>query len=422
MRTLPLLAAALLAVQAEDFQKRVHTDGSRVYVDDEVLFEGPWRQAEVKVVDFGGSSAKQIFGEFEPWKQIVVLIDQQERLRIPVRSLVKPIRWPPHRLDEVKPTLKKLTETVGAKKILIALVSTENADFEIYRGPEYETRAERSAGSFTIYLKGQILYRISLPELPRPRVEDVVSALNQSRLKAGVGPVRTVPAFCKACDLHALYLAKNESHGLSGHDEDPKGVGYTEEGARAGKRSVISPFAPHESPAGAIESLMATLYHRIALLNPSISGIGVGWANRPDGLGFLVVDVGNSDGPADPKLFPIVYPVNGQEEVPLEFGLGARESPNPLPEPDAVGGYPITIQIPERAGRSCDVEVLMTEGDVPVQFWFSTPDLPARKDWPQPGVICLIPKERLKPGKTYHVKFRDRLSGLEKEWSFSTKK
>ena len=35
---------------------------------------------------------------------------------------------------------------------------------------------------------------------------------------------------------------------------------------------------------------MSTLYHRVALLSPAVGEIGVGWANRKDGLGFLVVD------------------------------------------------------------------------------------------------------------------------------------
>jgi hypothetical protein len=422
MTTLRVVLLLALLSQADDFQKRVRMDGSKVLVDDQVLYDGPWKNAEVTVVDFTGKRAKQTFGSFEPWKQIVLSVDGEERLRLPVKSLAKPMAWPPFRLDDVKPALKKLTETVGGKKTFVALVSTEKADFEIYRGPEYETRAERTAGSFTVFLNGDLLYRVSRPSKPPPRVEDVVMALNLQRVRAGLGVTRPLPALSKSCDLHALYLTKNESRGLSGHEEDPRGVGYTEEGARAGKRSVISPFAPHESPVEAVDSLMATLYHRVALLNPAVGEIGVGWASRRDGLGFLVVDVGGSDVRPDAKLFPIVYPVNGQEEVPLEFGLGGREAPNPIPDDGSSGGYPVTIQIPERRGRSCDAEVQLLDGTNPVACWLSTPDAPARKDWPQPGVLCLIPKEKLKPATTYTARFQDRLSGLEKEWSFSTRK
>ena len=422
MKILAPLFALLVLAQSDDFQKRVRMDGTRILVDDKVLYEGPWKNASVNVVDFTGKRARQTFREHEPWKQIVLSIDGEERLRIPVQSLTKPIAWPPVRLDEVQPAIKKLTETVGAKKTFVALVSSDKADFEIYRGPEYETRAERTAASFTVTLNGDVLYRVSRTAKPPPRVEDVVMAINLQRVKAGVGVTRPAPALSKACDLHALYLTKNEPRGLSGHEEDPKGVGATEEGARAGKRSVISPFSPHDSPVDAIESLLATLYHRVALLNPAVGEIGVGWANRKDGLGFVVIDVGGSDVRPDAKLYPIVYPVNGQEDVPLDFGLGGRETPNPLPDDGTVAGYPITIQIPERRGKGCEAEVQLLTGGTEVASWVSTPDSPARKDWPQPGVICLIPKEKLKPGMAYTVRFKDRLSGLEKEWSFSTRK
>jgi len=422
MSSLSAVFLALLLAQTDDFQKRVRIEGSRLIADDQVLYEGPWMKAEVSIADVGGKKAREFFGEHQPWKQVVVTIDGEERLRLPVRSLAKPIAWPPTRPEELKPQLKKLTETVGNRKSFVALISTDKADLEIYRGPEYETKVERTLSSFTVYLNNEVLYRISRPDRPPARVEDVVMAIILKRLKAGLGVIRPIPGLSKGCDLHALYLTKNDPRGLSAHEEDPRATGFTEEGARAGKRSVISPFPPHETPVEAVESLMATLYHRIALLNPTVVEVGVGWANRRDGLGFLVVDVGGVDSRPDAKLYPIVYPVNGQEDVPLDFCLGARENPNPIPEDGTVAGYPVTIQIPERRGRGTDAEVRLFAGETEVSCWLSTPDSPARKDWPQPGVLCLIPREKLRPSTLYSVRFKDRLSGLEKEWSFSTRK
>ncbi|HEV3026680.1 MAG TPA: hypothetical protein VG457_03865 [Planctomycetota bacterium] len=422
MCSLPVVFLALLLAQTDDFQKRVRTDAGRILADDQVLYEGSWKTAEVTVVDFGGKRAREFFGEHPPWKQVVVTIDGEERLRLPIRSTARPIAWPPTRPEEIRPQLKKLTETVGPKRCLVALISTDQADLEIYRGPEYETKVERTPSSFTVTLNGEVLYRVSRPDRPPPRIEDVVLAINLKRVTAGLGVVRPIAGLNKGCDLHALYLTKNDARGLSAHEEDPRATGYTEEGARAGRRSVISPFPPHQTPVEAVESLMATLYHRVALLNPTVVDLGVGWANRRDGLGFLVVDVGGVGSKADSGLFPIVYPVNGQEEVPLDFCLGARENPNPIPDDGTVGGYPVTVQIPERRGRGCDAELRLFAGETEVACWLSTPDAPARKDWPQPGVLCLIPKEKLHPATLYLVRFKDRLSGLEKEWSFRTRK
>jgi hypothetical protein len=422
MSMVAAILLALLQTPTDEFQKRVRIDGNRVLVDDQILYEGPWRKADVKIADVGGKKARAFFENDTPWKQVVVLIDGEERARLPVKSLARPVAWPPTRLDDVKPAVKKLTETIGGRKSFVVLVSTDKDDIEIYRGPEYETKVDRTMSSFTVTLGGEVLYRLSKPDRPPPRVDEVILALNFVRLKAGLGLVRPVPGLSRGCDLHALYLTKNDARGLSAHEEDPKAIGYTEEGARSGKRSVISPFPPQQSPVEAVDSLMATLYHRVAILNPAVSEVGVGWAYRRDGLGFLVVDVGGSDGRPESKLFPIVYPVNGQEDVPLDFGLGARENPNPIPDDGTVGGYPVTVQIPERRGRGADAELRLFTGETEVAGWLSTPDAPARKDWPQPGVLCLIPRERLRPGTSYTVKFRDRLSALEKEWTFTTRK
>src|SRR5207244_10638564 len=113
---------ALLLVQNDDFQKRVRIDGLKVRVDEQILHDGPWKDAKVDVVDFTGKRAKQTFGAFEPWKQIVLTVDGEERLRIPVRSLAKPIAWPPLRLDEVQPSVKKLSETVNGKKSFVVQI------------------------------------------------------------------------------------------------------------------------------------------------------------------------------------------------------------------------------------------------------------------------------------------------------------
>jgi uncharacterized protein YkwD len=413
LRVLPLLA---LLAQAEDFQKRVRIDGQKVFVDDTLLYEGPWQKADVSVVDFTGKKARATFGPYLVWKQVVLTVDGEEKLRLPVPSLRKPIAWPPLRLEEVKPLLKKLTETQDGKKTFVVLLSTEKGDAEIYRGPVYEARVERTVGAFSVLLNEEVLYRVTRSSKPSARGEDVATALNAYRLRAGLEVARLSPALSKGCDLHALYLAKNEFRGLSGHDEDPKGTGYTEEGARAGKRSVISPFNPHESPVDALDSLMATLYHRVSLLQPGLSEVGVGWAYRKDGLGYLVVDVGSLEARVDPKVYPIVYPVDGQREVPREFGLGSRETPNPVPEEGAAPGYPVTVQLPER--RPADPELRLYQGGQEVSCWLSTPERPARKDWPQAGVACLIPKEKLKAEATYTVRFQDR--ALRKEWSFTT--
>src|SRR5256885_12232460 len=71
----------------------------------------------------------------------------------------------------------------------------------------------------------------------------VVDRINVHRKAAGLEPVAIDPALSKGCAAHAEYLVKNADHpstqGLGLHGEDATLPGYTQEGERAGKASVI---------------------------------------------------------------------------------------------------------------------------------------------------------------------------------------
>lgn len=406
-----ILAALALLAQEDGFEKRVRTEPGRVLVDDTVVYEGPWSKAGVTVEEFAANDDPDVV----PWKQVVVRIDGEERVRVPVPSLDAPIAWPPLRKEELRPVLKKLTQSTGDVDTLSLFVVTERDRHLIYRGPPAPTRIERTVGAFSVILADRVLYRVTGSRRPKARPEDVLEAVNRHRRRAGVPGVTLSPELSKACDLHALYMVKNEPEGLDGHEEDPDGIGYTPEGAKAGERSVISAFAAHESPADAFESLMATLYHRVSVLHPGVSEIGVGWAYRKDGPGHLVVDVGSRGRPVDPDRWPVVYPGPGQEGVPLEFALGSRETPDPLPPGVRSAGYPVTVMYPPGATPRDPRPRLLADGKE-IPCWVSTPQAPAREDWPQPGVVCLIPKSKLRPGTTYVVRVGDR------EWFFNTAK
>lgn len=408
-----MLLTLLLLLQGDDVQSRVKVDATRVHFDDRVLFEGTWRSARVSVRELPTGRA--------PWTSLLVMVDGEERVRIPLRSLARPVAWPPLEAEALRPAIKRQMETVEDKKTLTVFVGTDKGDFEIYRGDPAETRVERTPEAFTVYLADRPLYRVARRSRRAATPDELLAAVNAYRERAKVPRVRLTPSLSRACDLHALYLAKNDWKGLSGHEEDPKGAGYTDEGARAGKRSVISPFHGHETPLEGLDSLMATLYHRVSVLHPPLTDVGAGWAWRRDGLGYLVMDVGNADAKHDPKLWPVLYPAPGQAEVPLEFGLGARENPNPLPEGVDTAGYPITIQFPEKT-KLQELELTMSEGGRDVPGYLSTPDAPAREDWPQPGVVALIPKLKLKPGTSYVVRLRYRELGAVREWTFTTRK
>jgi uncharacterized protein YkwD len=115
--------------------------------------------------------------------------------------------------------------------------------------------------------------------------------LNECRRLAGLRPVRLDPELSSGCLAHARYVARNEGRrelqGLGIHNEDPSLPGHTPEGARAGKAAVIAVMA---SPLDAIDSWVATLYHRVPLLNPDLERVGFGCARRTDQHWVPVLD------------------------------------------------------------------------------------------------------------------------------------
>ncbi|HXX93759.1 MAG TPA: hypothetical protein VEN81_09000, partial [Planctomycetota bacterium] len=191
---LRLIAVCALLGQSgsEELQKRVRVDGQRIYVDDQLLYDGPWLRSEVVVRDIAG------------WKHVIVNADGEERVRIPVRSIAKPISWPPTTLEEVRPLIKKLTEERDGKITFTVIVTTEHGEFPVYVGPPGETKVERTADAFVIRLGDKVIYRVSRAPRPTPRPEAVLEAVNGYRARAGLGKVRLSPSLSRACDLHAL--------------------------------------------------------------------------------------------------------------------------------------------------------------------------------------------------------------------------
>ncbi|HBI44432.1 MAG TPA: hypothetical protein DDY78_16495 [Planctomycetales bacterium] len=125
--------------------------------------------------------------------------------------------------------------------------------------------------------------------------EWILAAVNRERVVAGLNKV-VLDALSRGCFKHARYLATNigrpEVEGLKAHEEDDKLSNATKEGRKAGLNAVI---AIRDNPGYCAEGWMATLYHRIPLLDPKLKRVGIGFAKRGEGeWGWVeVMDVGN---------------------------------------------------------------------------------------------------------------------------------
>jgi len=249
--------------------------------------------------------------------------------------------------------------------------------------------------------------------------QKLLARLNQIRKLAGLDPVELDPTLSYGCRKHSTYLVRNEgrrTQGGNAHREDAGARGYTPEGAKAAAASVISWGADIR----AVDNLIASLYHRLPLIDPCLKRVGIG-SEKGGRFGSVVcIDSKSGEEPGDWKPEHVLYPADGQSDAGTGF---VTEHPDPIP-PKAKRpvGFPVTIQF--RPGdRVTGAKISLTESGADVPGHVSTPEKPA-SGFPQSNTICLIPAAPLKSGATYTAKVTCTLNGkpFEKEWSFTTGK
>lgn len=247
----------------------------------------------------------------------------------------------------------------------------------------------------------------------------VLERLNAHRKTAGLELLAVDPALTRGCLAHAAYLVRNvddpSTRGLGLHAEDPRLPGYSKDGEKAGKAAVI--FLGKEGP-DAVEGWIGSLLHRIPLLQSRLRKIGYGLARGGPAGVTVVLDATNGLGVG--KDWPVVlYPAEGQKEVPLAF---TPEIPDPIPDSvDKKAGYPVTAIFSEGALVK-DVKASLRDADgKEAAIWLSTPERPAAADY-QRNTVGLIAQEPLKPSTTYTVSIAARVTGKpwQRTWSFTT--
>jgi uncharacterized protein YkwD len=270
----------------------------------------------------------------------------------------------------------------------------------------------------------------SQPEekIPSQKTLDAILArINHFRKLAGLQAVTEDKDLSRGCQLHAEYLQRNEDvDSGAAHDEESTRPGYTLEGRNSAKRSVISFCSSPRDPTWLVDSLISTLYHRPHLIAPLLKSVGIGYAKYQSSGFVLAIDTSTKQRASVELWEPLGFPVTNQADVPLLFAHGMREWPDPIPSNVKKAGYPITVMFSPHTWQPSEVVMSLEGSEGPVDCWFSSPDKPALKEWPQPGLYAVIPKQPLKPNSVYKVSFKCKQIGIEKTpiwtrtWSFST--
>lgn len=251
-------------------------------------------------------------------------------------------------------------------------------------------------------------------------VQKAMTILNQARKAAGLPEVKLSAELSLGCRNHSRYLVVNKGNpkiaGLKAHEESKDLKEYSEAGAKAAKASVIH-FVP---PSAAIHGWLASFYHRVPLLQPGLTEVGVGFHNEgTDWACCIDCITGTKNGQNNQPV--VYYPADGQIDVPLEFG---GEIPDPLPAGHkGPAGFPLTITFTQQQNiRMVEFKLRDSQqADVPV--YLSTPEKPATS-WEQWNSVCVFPQKPLAKGKTYEAELTclmDR-KPYKQTWKFTTEK
>lgn len=174
--------------------------------------------------------------------------------------------------------------------------------------------------------------RVGPPALSGDVVRDGVSHLTWVRANVGLAAVTEDAALSRGCALHLDYLTQLSAEVGSeqlAHEEDLSKPYASAEGHEAGINSVLS--IRDGEIAGAIDGWMATLYHRLPLIHPGLTRIGVAVSGRYACLQYRPGTDGSVRAPHE-----IFWPPADIEETDREFG--GFESPCPTVDDPLAGG------------------------------------------------------------------------------------
>jgi hypothetical protein len=253
-----------------------------------------------------------------------------------------------------------------------------------------------------------------------------LAAINNYRVPAGAGCATMVPAINASASAHCAYFAMHtpddgclenphlEVAGCAGFtgmtpDDRMKASGYAEPAAG----EVMAFLNDAEA---SVDTWINSVWPRVTILDPWKTHIGYGSAMRCDTIDF-------GRGTPAPETTIVVYPYDGQTNVPLAFA-GPNKGPT-LPAPET--GWPSSVPISIFAQKVAVTEhVLTKDGDTtPLDHvWLDTHTETVAAEMRQSlsNVVFLYANVPFEANTRYRVKVSGTYAGglLQKQWTFTT--
>lgn len=257
--------------------------------------------------------------------------------------------------------------------------------------------------------------RLSRTQVTR-QFSSPLALLNYYRKASGVMPVRLDQALSERCEQHVQYMETNNE--LT-HDQDSAKPDATPDGALAGRSSDLASGVRDLNHA--IELWIHSLYHRLPLLDPSMTQIGMAFAPEGGYACLYVYDIDESM--RNVQYRPVVFPAPGMMNVPTTFK--GNERPDPLAGQSAQ--YPVgevmTASFPSEAHINAMAVTLTDTHGLSVRGLTRLP-----RDTNDPSVavqrntVSFIPLAPLAAGARYTVSMHGIVdhAPFSTEWTFRT--
>lgn len=254
-----------------------------------------------------------------------------------------------------------------------------------------------------------------------PAALAILKGVNEERVEIGLAPRPEDVKLSAELQKHCRYMAMNN---LLTHPEEAGRPGFSEEGHRAGMRSILGRGQSAEMVA---IGMVGTYFHRQDVIRPATMAFGVGIEGA-----FTGIDGRTSMGTAPASYWPVLYPVPGQSGVGTTYG---KESPDATPG-DPSSGYPITayfgtskLKLKEWSLKALPPGSLQmppgprTPAGTPADCYTFDPQSGASADMTRyQSAVCLIAKDPLKVNVDYEVSMTVDVAGTlwARTWRFST--
>jgi hypothetical protein len=254
-----------------------------------------------------------------------------------------------------------------------------------------------------------------------------LAVVNNYRVPAGAGCATMVSQINASAAAHCAYYdmyMMNDMCIANPHLEVMGCAGFS--GATPGDRMKTAGYTMFgggevmafvNSPQGAVDTWMNSIWHRVPIIDPWTTHLGYGNSTNCD-----TIDFGRGTTPA-PANTVVVYPYDGQTNVPTAFN-GQYEGPMP---PTPPSGWPSSGPISVSAQKIVVSEhVLMKDGDpTPIEHvWLDSVAEIVAADMRRQltNVVFMYANLPFAANTKYRVKIAGSYTGgaLSKEWTFTT--